>query len=126
MKRVDRDALKRALAMARAESPEQAQQIDDMLEDRPWQQVAAFAAHCCQCMNLHLRPWQAPPCHSHDEVGGDGDEYYGTRPNEVELRQRLQRAKLSVWEPDPIAALEAAERAAMDSVGATHATDPVI
>jgi hypothetical protein len=28
----------------------------------------------------------------------------------VELRQRLRRAKLSVWEPDPIAALERAEQ----------------
>jgi hypothetical protein len=120
MRRIDRAALKRALVMARAESPAQAQQIDDMLRERGWQRATEFAAYCCQCTSLRLKPWQAPPCHSHEEVGSG----YGNLPNEVEVRQRLRRAKLSVWEPDPIAALEAAERAAM--VGATHATDPTV
>jgi hypothetical protein len=105
--KVDRGALKRAMAMARAESPEHGRQLDAMLAARPWEEVATFAAYGCQCRNLRLRPWQAPPCHSHDQLGTG----YGNQPNEVELRRRLRRAKLSIWEPDPIAALEAAEAA---------------
>jgi hypothetical protein len=39
-----------------------------------------------------------------DPAEGDG---YGNRPDEVGLRQRLTRAGLSVFEPDPMAAISA-------------------
>ena len=62
MTRNDRAALKLALALCRNESPGRAQQIDSMLEDQPWAEVATFAAFCCQSRSLHLDPWQEPPC----------------------------------------------------------------
>ncbi|HKQ87779.1 MAG TPA: hypothetical protein VJS43_13530 [Candidatus Acidoferrales bacterium] len=37
------------------------------------------------------------------------DDSYGNRPDELALRQRLRRAKLSIWEPDVLNALERAE-----------------
>jgi hypothetical protein len=45
MNRVDREALRRALALARAESPGRAAQIADKLRAEPWEDVAEFAAY---------------------------------------------------------------------------------
>jgi hypothetical protein len=108
MKRIDRDALTRALAIARAESEQERERLDEMVRSRGWQEAAEFAAYCCQDRNLRLRPWEAPPCHSHDVMMPD--DSYGNRPDELALRQRLRRAKLSIWEPDVLNALERAEQ----------------
>jgi hypothetical protein len=62
MKRVDMEALRRAIAMPRASDPLRDQQIASMLEEREWLEVAEFAAYCCQTEALNLRPWQPPPC----------------------------------------------------------------
>jgi hypothetical protein len=32
-----------------------------MLIDRPWEDVARFAASCAQSKSLGLQPWQNPP-----------------------------------------------------------------
>ena len=48
MTRNDRAALKLAIEQARNEDEGRAQQIDSMLEDQPWAEVATFAAFCCQ------------------------------------------------------------------------------
>jgi hypothetical protein len=56
--------------------------------------------------SLRLKPWQAPPVHTGDGVG-DGNTY-GSRPREVELRRRMIALGISVYEPDPIAAIAAA------------------
>ena len=55
---IDRDALERALHIIR-NNPERAQQITSMLADRPWLEVAVFAAYVCQRHALRLRPWQS-------------------------------------------------------------------
>jgi hypothetical protein len=49
--RVDREALQRALKLARNE-PEYADQIAQKLAHEPWEDVARFAAYCCQIDNL--------------------------------------------------------------------------
>src|SRR6516162_1479666 len=77
LSQVDRDALERAIAMARLQSPGRSQQLDDKLADEPWRDVAEFAAYCCQCDALHLKPWQPPPCWVDDlvadiQAGPDG------------------------------------------------------
>ena len=109
MRRIDRDALRRAIELARAESPETRQQIDAKLKTEPWEEVAGFAAYSCQCTRLRLKPWEAPPVHSDDEV--TRPHRYGSRPQEVELRQRMIKLGVSLFEPDPLAALAAAEAA---------------
>jgi hypothetical protein len=61
-----------------------------------------FAVAICQIKNLRLRPWECPPCDSSDGAPAD---CYGRRPAELELRQRMKRAGVSVFHPDPMAAL---------------------
>jgi hypothetical protein len=107
MTRRDRDALKRALAMARAMDPEIAQAVDTSLKSRTWQAAAEYAAYQCQMRSLKLRPWQAPPMRSNGEVDGG----YGGTEQQVGLRRRMIALGLSVYEPDPLAALERAEAA---------------
>jgi hypothetical protein len=105
MQRHDRAALTQALAMCRAEDEGRAWQIDSMLEDRPWAEVARFAASCCQCRALKLYPWQSPPCDV-DEDGDDGE----INADGVKLLRKMLAAGLSRYEPDPLAALKAAKR----------------
>jgi len=109
---VYRNALARALEMARRE-PLRGEQLDHKLEHEPWEQVARFAAYCCQCDNLHLGPHQSPPCWATEaDLIADPDDpadIYGRRAAAV-LRKRLLEAGLSAHEPDPIAALERAKR----------------
>ena len=62
MKKVDREALTRAIAMVRLQSRKRCKQIDAKLKGEPWEEVGRFAAYSCQCRNLKLRSWQYPPC----------------------------------------------------------------
>ena len=100
---VDREALERAVAMA---MEGRADQITSMLQDRPWVEVAEFASYHVQMKTLRLCPWQAPPCHGYwlqgdkvqrDAHGGD-------------LCDKLLDAGLSMYEPDPAAALAKVKR----------------
>src|SRR5262245_25166952 len=73
MQKHDRAALTLALERARAESPQRDEQLTSMLEDRPWQQVAEFAATVCQRRSLKLYPWQRPPCDLDEDDESDTD-----------------------------------------------------
>jgi hypothetical protein len=115
MNKVDRNALKRAIALACAESPERAHQIRSMLKTQPWKEVATFAAECCQSRFLRLKPWQDPPCDVDSDAIPNSDGIGETAEAQA-LLQRMLRVGLSRWEPDPLAALakvEAAERGAV-------------
>jgi hypothetical protein len=105
----DRDALSRAIAAARAEDAGRRKQIDSMLADEPWESVAVFAASCAQSKSLGLMPWQLPPFRASladlDQPPGDPSG----RRESAELLQRLLRAGLSPFEPDPLRAIEQAE-----------------
>jgi hypothetical protein len=115
----DEDALARALAATRAENAGRAKQIDAMLADpsRSWQSVAVFAASCAQSRSLDLAPWQSPPFRASlrdlDKPFGDAS---GKRES-AELLKRLRDCNLSIFEPDPIAACEAAEAEATKGFG---------
>jgi|GEM_PF-1692666 hypothetical protein len=104
MNKHDRDALTRALAMCRTESPGRARQIDCMLlEKQPWEQVAKFAAHVCQTKSLHLMPWQDPPMYGNVDLSW--------RDSQAEkLLQKMLALGISKFEPDPLAAIVAAKR----------------
>jgi hypothetical protein len=102
----DRDALSRAIAAARAEDAGRRKQIDSMLADEPWEDVAVFAATCAQTRSLRLQPWQLPPFRASladlDQPPGDPSG----RRESAELLRRLLDAGLSPFEPDPLRALE--------------------
>ena len=106
MTRNDRAALKLALALAlaRNESPGRAQQIDSMLEDQPWAEVATFASFCVQGTSLNLMPWDLPPCCASEDDDSKVDAAA------VKLLRMMLAAGVSRWHPDPLAALAEAKR----------------
>ena len=101
MSPTDRGALEQALKACRAESPARAKQLDAMLSDRPWEEVAQFASYCAQIHALQLMPWQSPPCYptmsALNEPYGDP----GANREGAELALRMRRLKVSRWHPDP-------------------------
>ena len=99
---VDLEALRLAFAQSGASSIAQARQLDEMLEERSWQEVAEFAAYDRQIDNMGLRPWETPPCLVCDE----NEPRVGEAIAAKVLRNML-KAGISRWHPDPIAALEA-------------------
>jgi hypothetical protein len=109
--KADRDALRRALEMARAGSEEEREHIDRVLAEDGWQRAAETAAYHCQDARLHLKPWQPPPCWIRNLAGNlaAGDDGVGGRYAAAKLVQRLLARGLSRFEPDPLGALEAAE-----------------
>jgi hypothetical protein len=104
MNRIDQEALQRAIQMAKANDPGRRQQLESMLTDRPWREVAEFASFCCQTASLCLKPWEWPPCWSCDDYPRL-DDHRG-QAAAWRLRRRLIAAGLSEFEPDPAAALE--------------------
>ena len=105
MKKIDRDALTRAMEMARRD-PGRAWQLDSMLEDRSWEEVARFASYVVQGDLLRLYPWETPP-ESIDENGDDPRDAAGRK-----LLRRMLKAGLSRYEPDPLGALAAVKQKA--------------
>ena len=110
MQKIDRDALKLAMAMAR-QDPMRARQLDDKLKNEPWEEVAQFAAYSCQFRTLKLQPWETPPCDADDTSGAEAIDRYGyfTEPTAVALLKRMKRAGVSRFHPDPMRALAEAE-----------------
>jgi hypothetical protein len=95
MKRIDREALERAMKMAQRDKRLKAQ-LEDHLKDRSWEDVAKTAAWNLQYTNLKLMPHQSPPGWAMER-----DEDQGG----MDLLNRLLAAGLSRYEPDPLAAL---------------------
>ena len=98
MDEIDKEALTRAIELSKAE-PERAEQIESMLKDHSWEEVAQCAAHHQRCKNLRLKPSEIPPCH-----GAINLAVPGTDADESFLAANRQSG-LSQWEPDPEAAL---------------------
>jgi hypothetical protein len=98
----DVEALQRAIDMTLAEpDPGRVLQMQRMLEEDDWFEAARFAAYHQQTKNLRLRPWQSPPCC----VGARA----GTDEEILEIGRRLVRLGLSLFEPDPLKAIENAK-----------------
>jgi hypothetical protein len=115
MKRVDREAMKRAIEEVRREGGEELRQIEEKLREEPWERVGRFAAYACQDKHLQLKPWMVPPCWLRDDRDVQDalsmpHDHTGRR-TAGELVQRLLAAGLSCYEPSPIDALEQAEAA---------------
>jgi hypothetical protein len=105
----DTDAMRRAIEMVRTlDVPEIADAVDRMLKTESWSRAGTYAAYHAQIRSLRLRPWMCPPCDANDAIDPAEGDHYGNKPGEVGLRQRLIALDLSVLEPDPLAAIEAA------------------
>src|SRR6478735_5858621 len=101
MDQLDKDALERALAACRMQDAGRAKQIDSMLADKPWEEVAKFAAYSAQIESLALMPWQNPPCYA--DMSALDQPYGDARAarEEAELALRMRRCGVSRWHPDP-------------------------
>src|SRR5262245_3184006 len=86
--------------------PLRREQLTAMLMDKPWAQVAQFAAFNCQMDSMNLPPWQEAPCHGYLVDRGKVTRH----PQAGRWADRLIGANLSVWEPCPVEALARAER----------------
>ena len=106
----DLDALERALVAVCRRSPEDAARFEEMLREKDWREVCETAAYSMQCRTLALKCWQAPPMHSGDVAYG-ATATYGNKTSEVTLKRRMLRLGISIYEPDPAAAIAKAERA---------------
>jgi hypothetical protein len=102
VRKIDRDALKLSMEMARQGADARGEQLDRMLEDREWFEVARFASAHCQRRALNLKPWESPPVWV-----GVGDD-----PHAEALWKRMRACGVSRYHPDPVRACEAAEKAA--------------
>ena len=91
----DMDALRRAMEILKRD-PSRADQLTRMLADRPWGDVAEFAAGVCQRRALNLRPWEVPPA-----CGGG---QYASEETDALLNKMLTMG-VSQWEPDPEGAM---------------------
>jgi hypothetical protein len=107
---IDHDALRRSLDRYCGVNEERRTRIFDRLAaGEDWSRVARFCCFNVQSESLGLEIFQSPPCYA------DGDalrEPYGdprAARETVELAQRLVRAGLSKFEPDPFTALAIAE-----------------
>jgi hypothetical protein len=101
MRKLDREALQRALRTLKTKDPSRRHQLEG-----DWEEAATFAAYCLQCDNLHLKPWQPPPCWADEDRPRDDHPSAG-KVAAWELHRRLVAAGLSMYEPDPVRALEA-------------------
>jgi hypothetical protein len=117
--KADRDALRRALEMARAGSEEEREHIDRVLAEDGWQRAAETAAYHCQDDALRLKPWQPPPAwiRNLQRDLATGDDGIRGRYAAAKLVQRLLARGLSRFEPDPLRALAEVEAAARPSPG---------
>jgi hypothetical protein len=94
--RVDQEALRRALKLARAE-PDYREQLEHKVKTEGWESAAVFASYCLQIDSLNLKCWQDPPCFA--EVRPD--------PEALAILLKLIGHGLSRYEPYPAQVLAA-------------------
>jgi hypothetical protein len=113
MNAIDRDALERAIEIAR-QDPAKRRRIDERLaEGENWERVAGRCAVWCQHDSLDLQPWQSAPLFYANHLDTVLREPFGDpsgRREAGEVLQRLLRNGLSKFEPDPIGAIAEAEQ----------------
>jgi hypothetical protein len=103
---IDLVALARALDTAR-KTPAEAKRIDGKLASGgDWFDLATGCAFRCQTVALNLQPWQSPPMY------GDVIEPRVDQPA-FDLLRKLLSLGLSRYEPDPVRAIERAEKRAV-------------
>lgn len=109
----DRAALELAITQI-LEGPNLADraQLVEMLQERPWIEVARFASYSRQFDTLSLKPWESPPCEITDPDAVIASARAAPhRVASARLLRRMQRTGISRFHPDPVTALrEAVEK----------------
>ena len=122
----DRAALQLALDLTLANDPEdegRVEQVQSMLADRTWHDVASFCSYHQQMERLNLHPWQMPPAWiitdaMADEILAKGPVLSATGSGEdignasiARLTKRMLQWGVSVFHPDPLRAVAEAQKA---------------
>jgi hypothetical protein len=97
---IDVAALNLAIERARAD-PERTEQVEWMLVHNPRVEVGEFCAYSCQRDALRLLPWQTAPMDVDDP---DGDH------EAARLLKQMLDLGISRYHPDPVAAIEDAQK----------------
>lgn len=111
---LDRDAFKRAIAQMQAEpaGSHGRELIAALLaKGQSFEETGETACYFCQTKALRLQSWQPPPMYTAARLDGHDDGSAGWKAAEL-LAYRLLAAGLSRYEPDPLRALEKADKAA--------------
>ncbi len=117
--RLDAKALEAAIEKLLKEEPDRKDQIDDHLRrDGRWG-AGHFATYCLQAKNLHLKPWETPPCwiaDPYDPSAYDAadDDIKGDR-KAVELCRKMHELGISHLHHDPLRAIAEAKAKAAQS-----------
>jgi hypothetical protein len=110
----DREALTRALAIARnSREPGEREMLDRLEKEEGWLVAAEQAVYHCQLELIRPRLWQPMP---HDIDPADietiiarGDDGVNGNFRAAKLLKKMLKAGLSRYEPDVVGALERAE-----------------
>ena len=109
---VDREALERALKIARSD-PQEREMLDRLEKEEGWFTAAVQAVYHCQRPLIAPRLWQPQPHDLNpDEVEviiARGDDGVNGNYAAAKLLKRMLKAGLSRYEPDVVGALEQAE-----------------
>jgi hypothetical protein len=109
---VDREACERAIDLIRqSNAGASLLQLEQKLAEEGFEEAGLTAAYSQQVKNLHLRPWQSPPCWIDPAdvediiAAGPGEDDTHGRYDAARLLKRMLAAGLSRFEPDPAGAL---------------------
>jgi hypothetical protein len=102
--KIDREALDRALEMTLAETDlGRPEQVRAMLAEDGWFYAASFCAYHRQCISLNLASYSTPPCH----VDEDDIRPHRGDDKALTLLKQMLRHRVSLYEPEPLKAIEA-------------------
>jgi hypothetical protein len=109
----DLDALRRAVEWGKGHALREPQirVMPDVLppeNSEAWLKLATDLAATAQRRTLRLPPWETEPLHAVDD-GVIDPNGWGNRPDEVALRRKMIALGISIYEPDPPAAIAKAE-----------------
>ena len=106
---VDLEALTRSFELGCRESTAYRFHLTAIEKQTGWREAAEHASYHHQIRTLKLRPWQPPPSWVRDIEGTleAGDDDIGGWYRAAQLAQRLLAVGLSLYEPNPVSALEA-------------------
>jgi hypothetical protein len=101
--------LTRSFELGCRESAAYREHLEHIEAQSGWRFAAESASYHFQIRTLKLRPWQPPPSWVRDIEGTleAGDDDIGGWYRAAQLAQRLLAVGLSLYEPDPVSALEA-------------------
>jgi hypothetical protein len=125
MNRNDREALK--LAVAACTEGDAAELRDLIKSYGNWEKAAKFSARCMQGRHLKLKPWEVPPARIANPDNPDEGFYHPDQPGTASdgrvqaarLLQRMLALGISKWQPDPLTAIEEAERSKVTDLNTT-------